>query len=169
MADHTLYLTIWNRNFFLRTYCSPICSRILSHRWKKKFQYKVHWPTSQLKLAHSFTPYYFEFHPCWSYKSSCFCHSSDFNTVCNLSSSMCVTWPTHDIFFSWLDSPRGPRRPHRWIFEITLRHTTLGRTSLEEWSARRRDLYLTTHNSYKRQISMPPAGFEPAIPASERP
>jgi hypothetical protein len=31
-------------------------------------------------------------------------------------------------------------------FTITLRHTTLGRTPLDEWSARRRDLYLTTHN-----------------------
>jgi len=46
---------------------------------------------------------------------------------------------------------------------------TVGRTPLDEGSARRRDLYLTTHNIYKRQTSMPPAGFEPAIPASEWP
>jgi hypothetical protein len=38
---------------------------------------------------------------------------------------------------------------------ITLRHTTLGRTPLDEWSARRRDLYLTTHDTHKRQTSMP--------------
>ena len=31
-----------------------------------------------------------------------------------------------------------------------------------------RDLYLTSHNTDKRQISMTPAGFEPTIPASER-
>ena len=43
--------------------------------------------------------------------------------------------------------------------------STLGRTPLDEWSARRRDLYLATHNTHKRQ---PPAGFEPAIPAGER-
>jgi hypothetical protein len=48
-------------------------------------------------------------------------------------------------------------------------HTTLGRTPLDERSARRRDLYLTTHNTHKRQTSMPPAGFEHPIPASERP
>jgi hypothetical protein len=43
-----------------------------------------------------------------------------------------------------------------WGFEITLRHTTLGRIPLDEWSARRRDLYLRTkHNTHKRQISMP--------------
>ena len=49
------------------------------------------------------------------------------------------------------------------------RHTTVGRTPLDEWSARRRDLYLTTRNTHNRQTSMPPAGFEPTISASERP
>jgi hypothetical protein len=49
------------------------------------------------------------------------------------------------------------------------RRTTLGRTTLDERSARRRDLYLTTHNSHNRQTSMPPAAFEPTIPVSERP
>jgi hypothetical protein len=53
---------------------------------------------------------------------------------------------------------------------ITLNDTlTLGTTPLDEGSARRRDLYLTTHNIHKRQTSMPPEGFEPAIPARERP
>jgi hypothetical protein len=32
----------------------------------------------------------------------------------------------------------------------------LGRTSLDEWSARHRDLYLTTQNIHKNQISTPP-------------
>ena len=30
-------------------------------------------------------------------------------------------------------------------FTITLRHATVGRTPLDEWSARRRELYLTVH------------------------
>ena len=51
----------------------------------------------------------------------------------------------------------------------SFRHTTLGKTPLDEWSARRRDFYLTTHNTHKRQTSMPPAGYEPTILASERP
>jgi hypothetical protein len=38
-------------------------------------------------------------------------------------------------------------------------------TPLDERSARRRDLYLTTQNTH----SIPPSGFEPAISASERP
>jgi hypothetical protein len=33
-------------------------------------------------------------------------------------------------------------------FTITLRHTPLPRTPLNEWSVRRRDLYLTTHNTH---------------------
>jgi len=50
------------------------------------------------------------------------------------------------------------------------RHTTLGRSPLDEWSARRRDLYLTVHNTQNsRETSIPPAGFEPALPASEQP
>ena len=49
------------------------------------------------------------------------------------------------------------------------RHTTVGRTPLHEWSARRRDLYLTTHNTHNRQTCMPPVGFEPTISAGERP
>jgi hypothetical protein len=49
------------------------------------------------------------------------------------------------------------------------RHTTVGRTPLDEGPARRRDLYLTTHNTHNRQTTMPPVGFEPAIPVSERP
>jgi len=40
---------------------------------------------------------------------------------------------------------------------------------LDEWSARPRDLYLTTCNTHNRQTSMPPVGFEPTTPAGERP
>jgi hypothetical protein len=55
------------------------------------------------------------------------------------------------------------------MYLIALRHTTFGRTPLDEGSARHRDLYQTTHNVHKRQTSMPPAGFEPTIPGSQRP
>ena len=53
---------------------------------------------------------------------------------------------------------------------LSVTHThTIGRNPLDEGSARCRDLYLTTHNTHNRQTSIPPTGFEPAIPASERP
>jgi len=55
------------------------------------------------------------------------------------------------------------------ILDHTQRRTTVGRTPLDKWSARRRDLYQTTHNTHNRQISMPPVGFEPTISAGERP
>ena len=35
--------------------------------------------------------------------------------------------------------------------------------------ARRRDLYLTTHDTHNRQTSMTPVGFQPTISAGEQP
>ena len=55
------------------------------------------------------------------------------------------------------------------FLDHTQRRTTVGRTTLEKWSARRRDLYLTTRNTHNRQTSTPPVGFEPTISAGERP
>ena len=46
---------------------------------------------------------------------------------------------------------------------------TVSKTPLDEWSARRKDLYLTTHNTHNRQTSMPPVGFELTISTGERP
>ena len=54
------------------------------------------------------------------------------------------------------------------FLDHTQRRNTIGRTPLDEWSVRRRDLYLTTHDTHKRQTSMPPVGFEPTISAGER-
>ena len=62
------------------------------------------------------------------------------------------TWAMASSFLRFLDH--------------TQRRITVGSTPLDEWSARRRDLYLTIHN---RQTSMPPVGFEPTISAGERP
>jgi hypothetical protein len=72
------------------------------------------------------------------------------------------------IFFHGTTPPIEPGPPHYRGFTITLRHTTLDRTPVDVWPARRRDLYLTTHNTHNRQTSMSPAWFEPAIPASWR-
>jgi hypothetical protein len=73
------------------------------------------------------------------------------------------------FFFHGATTPSGPGPPHYRGFTITLRHTTLGRTLLDGRSARRRDLYPTTLNTHKRQISMLPGRFEPSIPAREGP
>jgi hypothetical protein len=55
------------------------------------------------------------------------------------------------------------------FLDHTQRRSTVARTPLDEWSARRRDLYLTTHDTHNRQIYMPPVGSEPTILVGERP
>jgi hypothetical protein len=56
--------------------------------------------------------------------------------------------------------------PHSWGFiDHTQRRTTVGTTPLDEWSAHRRDLFLTTHNTTNIHA---PLGFEPTISAGER-
>jgi hypothetical protein len=98
------------------------------------------------------------------------------SNILRLCSSLNVTGQFHTpikqkaiCFLQWRNSPCGPGPPHYRGSTITLRHTTLARTPLDEGSARRRDLYLTTHNTHNRQTSMPTAGFQPTILKSERP
>jgi len=79
------------------------------------------------------------------------------------------TSPYHHLFLPCRSNSSRTRPPQCRGFMITLSHTTLGRTPLDEWSAPRRDLYLTIHNTRNRQTSILPAGFEPIVPASERP
>jgi len=69
----------------------------------------------------------------------------------------------------WRDSPKWARASPFTRFLYHTQHTIVGRTPLGEWSARRRDLYLTTHNTHNRQTSMPPVGFEPTISAGKQP
>jgi len=51
------------------------------------------------------------------------------------------------------------------MITITLRHTTISRTLLDEWSARHWDLYLTTHNTYKRHTYTPSGGIRAHNPS----
>ena len=56
--------------------------------------------------------------------------------------------------------PSGPWPPPHsrgflWFLDHKQRHTTVGRTPLDEWWVRRRDLYLTTHNTHNRLTSCP--------------
>jgi hypothetical protein len=71
---------------------------------------------------------------------------------------------------SWRDSLQRTRAS---LFTRFLDHTqprtTVGRTPLDEWSVRSRELYLTTHITQNRKISITPVGFEPTISAGDRP
>ena len=72
--------------------------------------------------------------------------------------------------FLWCYSPTWVSAASLLRFrDYTHRHTTVSRIPLDEWSARRRDLYLTTHNTHNRLTSMPMEGFEPSILETERP
>jgi len=70
----------------------------------------------------------------------------------------------------WCDSPQWARASTTTRFlDHTQRRTTVGMTPPDDCSSRRRDLYLTTHNTHNRHISMPPVRFIPTISESERP
>ena len=91
--------------------------------------------------------------------------------VCVYHCHIMSTWSTNiDIFFLWRFDPiPGHSLPLRGLAITSIGHNTLDRTSLDNGSARRRDLYLRTHNTHNRQQSLLPAGFEPAIPVTARP
>jgi hypothetical protein len=78
------------------------------------------------------------------------------------------------FFLSFFASPlihTHCRRRGLLLHLVTLNDThthTLGRASLDWGSARSGDLYLTTHSIHRRRIPMPQAGFETAVPSSER-
>jgi hypothetical protein len=86
----------------------------------------------------------------------------------SIESSATPLWQRERFFAHGPTVPSGPGPARYRGFTIILRHTTLGRTPLDGWSARRRDLYLTTHNTHKRQICVPRVGFESRILANER-
>jgi len=91
-----------------------------------------------------------------------------FITFFNISKKIYIYIYIYIYIFRHITAFSGPGPSLYRDFNITRRHTTLSRTSLDEWSARRRDLYLTKHNTHNRQTSIPSEGFEPAIPANER-
>ena len=93
-----------------------------------------------------------------------------------ISGCVLICWWSLSFFLSFLVRPLLPThcRCRMLLLHLTELDThththTFVRAPLNEGSVRRRDLlYLTTHNIYKKQTFMPPAGFEPAIPASQR-
>ena len=81
----------------------------------------------------------------------------------------CVSHKKYFNFYIDTEGPSGAGSSQYQDFTITLRHTTLGRTPLDEWSAATpRPLIDNTQHSQQTNIHAS-AGSEPAIPASERP
>jgi hypothetical protein len=128
--------------------CLCVCG---SHTWSenKDYQYKISIKRSVWKESHERMP------PTWDNSTDIFLYEIG-----------CV----YEGCFLWRCDPTRVRASSFLRFlDRTQRRTTVGRTPLDELPARRRDLYLTTHNTHKRQTSMPPVGFEPTISTGERP
>ena len=71
-------------------------------------------------------------------------------------SAVCYRWisVTYTSLFRFLwrcEPTRAMASSFTGFLDHTPRRTTFGRTPLYEWSARRRDLYLTTHNTTKKK------------------
>ena len=97
---------------------------------------------------------------------SCLVHMCSAIKLMSARVKLCVwVWLINQntLFFLWRSSPQWARASSLTKFLDHTWRTTVGRTPLDEWSAHRRDLYLTT------QTSMPLAGFEPTISAGEWP
>ena len=81
--------------------------------------------------------------------------------IYDYTSCSCLLW-MRNVSDSDLPLYGVPRSP-------LFRYTSLDRRPLDERSVRRSYLYLTTHNTHKRQTSMLPVGFEHTISTSKRP
>jgi len=79
------------------------------------------------------------------------CRLLTFFIYCFVCDAIATQWARASSFMRFLDHRR--------------RRTTVGRTPLDEWSARCRDLWHHTTLT----TDMPPVGFEPTISAGERP
>jgi len=93
---------------------------------------------------------------------------------------VCTRWrysgaESNERYFLFSFSATAPPPPCARAYSFTRflhhtqRHTMVSRSLQVEWSARPRDLCLTTHNTHNWQTSMLPVGFEPIVWAGERP
>jgi hypothetical protein len=91
------------------------------------------------------------------------------NFACNYIRAFTNFWLFVHSFSCCASAHRVMASSFLMFIDHTQRRATVGRNPLDEWSARRRDLYLTTHNTHNTQTSMPPVGFELTISAGGLP
>jgi len=77
-----------------------------------------------------------------------------------------------DIAYTFALMAQEPLVGQGCIIEASRSHSgtprSVGLLSTSD-QTRRRELYLTTHNTHKRKTFMPPVEFETAVPACQRP
>jgi hypothetical protein len=72
-------------------------------------------------------------------------------------SKLIRTVKSHFFFVLWRCDPTRVMASSFWRYlDHTQRRSTVGRTLLDQWSARRRNRYLTKHSTHNRQTSKPP-------------
>jgi hypothetical protein len=95
---------------------------------------------------------------------------NEWNSVAN---SCYWRWPRRFYHLKMENVQSFIHPSNQWLYSPNRALTSSFETPLDEWSARRRGLYLhrtTQHiNIRDKQTSMPRAEFEPAIPATKRP
>jgi hypothetical protein len=98
----------------------------------------------------------------WKFEWDAFVH--DINLQRNLKNRMVAYIRTRyyiTLFFCGHCSPMWAMVHTFMRFLVHTQHTTVSMTPIDKWSAHRRDLYMTTHNTHKRQTFVPPLGFKP--------
>jgi hypothetical protein len=90
------------------------------------------------------------------------CFSNNNKKANNLTANLGTNWIYIMGFFLWrCDPTRVMAFSFLRFLDHTQRRTTVGRTPLDERSARRIDLHLTTHDTHNRQISIPRWNLNP--------
>ena len=131
--------------------------------WNPKFHYHTHSSPSPVSILRQINPVHESSPPPPP-------NHAYFKEIHKFFVLIFVSYVNYIFFWGGATVPSGPGASSFTRFlDHTQRRTTVSRTPLEEWSARRRDLYLTTHDTRNRLTSMPPVGFEPTISAGERP
>jgi hypothetical protein len=99
------------------------------------------------------------------YLSEYFCHSlsvlfHQYSLIFPLSPTVVILKMT--TFYKSSPPSLSPGDSLYWArgFTINLRHTTLGRIHLDEWSSHCRDLYLTTHNTLRSILTLLGSGHQ---------
>jgi len=69
----------------------------------------------------------------------------------------------------WIRTPRSNASYRTYHYSFFFMAKQRGRNPLYECSTRRRGRYLRSHNKQETRMSMPSAGFKPAIQAIKRP
>ena len=98
--------------------------------------------------------------PCMVLYSDCGCLKCYLFHCTTAWRSIYFVWIYITFFCCGAATQRGSWPPHSWGFlDHTQRRSTVGRTPLDEWSARRRDLYLTNTQHPQQTNIYAPGGI----------